>query len=425
MQKLLFGVLFWAMSAVYVQAQDLNWLYLTNRAEFAQSFQNAPYPVDAELCVIEGWTPENSGVQHLAKDWQVSVTPSAPNNPHALELILATIDLSSDGECDFVAVPWYVPPFRKPIGDRIANRRMLEIVGLSTLQVGSTVGDANTSSVSSSSNAEASQSGNSTAQPAWRYFATEHMIKVDPTLFDPSGGMNGTKVCSIGNLTILNSGFPRVAPNWFIMPYPSPTSEQEAIKVTQDVVRSRHCLIVAIPRNNHAQLEVVLRDLKKSKLAEIPMMSNPEPPTIVVVPQKKDMGQSADTPVELETVAVEVQALCSRDPRLNVDFDCDCIARNIQSGISQGDLSQTAGSNFHFNRLLKHGDPACVNDAAIREDIIADCPNLMVFTFQDTNLDCDCLADYAIAKFRENPLPRQREKILLSRPAEAQRCSLN
>lgn len=426
MKRFFVGVLYLVLSASNAQAKDPNWLYLTNREDIVQTFQQPPYPTEDRFCVIEGWTPGNSGVYELAKGWKGMILPNAPANPNALSIILSTIDLASDGECDFVAVPWYVPQFRKPIIDRIAANGVMEITGLSALQVGSSETKSDGQDAIASTQMDGSDNTGPEAMPTWRYFAYEHLIRVDPSLFDPLGGMHGRKVCSFGDLTIINSGFPRVAPNWYIFPYSAPTSDQEAIAVTQEVMKNAArstCLILAVPRERNTQLDLVFGELKKNNMIEIPSMSNPEPPAASVALQQSAPEQSTKLLEKAGSVSREVQLLCSGSPMFSIDFDCGCVAENIRVGISTGELSQISEANYHFNELLKSGDANCINETAIRQDIITQCPQLMVFTFQDANMDCDCLADYAIARFREDPKPRTRYKILLSGPAEARRCT--
>lgn len=113
------------------QAQEPNWRYFTADPSMAAAFDTPIYSQGAQLCVIEGWTPENSGFPSAAPLWNTQIFPNTPSNPDALQVMLQSIDAQATGHCDFVGLPWYVPQFRQPFIDRLAQHAMTEIAGLS------------------------------------------------------------------------------------------------------------------------------------------------------------------------------------------------------------------------------------------------------------------------------------------------------
>ncbi|MGC1486238.1 MAG: hypothetical protein WA784_00455, partial [Albidovulum sp.] len=92
MHRLMMSVLLTLVGIATAQAKDPNWLYVTVDSELASAYDEGRTPEYAGLCVIEGWTTENSGIPEVSNAWYVSIAPSGPNNPNALGVILDSID---------------------------------------------------------------------------------------------------------------------------------------------------------------------------------------------------------------------------------------------------------------------------------------------------------------------------------------------
>ena len=84
----------------------------------------------AYLCVIEGWTPQNSGFPERADKWNTHIFPIGPTNPDALSVVLDSIEGAATGLCDFVAVPWYEPKIHAALTERLNLRSITAIPDL-------------------------------------------------------------------------------------------------------------------------------------------------------------------------------------------------------------------------------------------------------------------------------------------------------
>lgn len=117
------------------QAQDATWRYFTN--ESYVFYQGYPSLDEIEykqltLCVIEAWSPENSGFSRVSGNWEIKTVPYAPNGTDPILEIIETASLYlGNSSCAFFGIPWADVSVdnRQGITDLLKRQGITELLG--------------------------------------------------------------------------------------------------------------------------------------------------------------------------------------------------------------------------------------------------------------------------------------------------------
>lgn len=248
----------------------------------------------------------------------------------------------------------------------------------------------------------------------WKYFSQyTAMFNVIPEAIASNNGPNGIKVCAMEGWTAENSGFPEAAANWNTSFFPNGVVGSVGDVVEADVLRSAfamidsagtgQCDMIALPWFFPVLQPNMDRLAADNGFVELAGLSAPQvaSPAPILGPQAA--GNSAALMDAADATAKGVLAECDGG-MTDIEFDCGCISDSIKAQIVDGRIPPQSdpGTLWFFYR--QGGDTSCIDDAALRQDIIKFCENQNFYSGGTRTMDCDCAADFGVSGFYEHPV---------------------
>ncbi|MEL7025635.1 MAG: hypothetical protein AAGO57_00195 [Pseudomonadota bacterium] len=336
-------------------AQDGSWVYLGLPQDF-QTTEKILTP--SVVCVRQGWTVENSGLDAIAATWG-DVRSYSPPDVAAVVEAAATRQLP----CHMLVVLRSMLLAQPQISRRITE-----------------LGYVNLSESLTSAMAQPAPAEPSPVQPSRQTQAPQVQLSAEraaqikqfvylghPRNFESRDDISDARLCLLGSWSPQKSGLGAFADGWGLQAR-FPMSEMFPT-VSAFASNFWNCTILIIPRSALEGNAELLNDVVRSGLVDL---------TDAILPFASD--RPAKVPEEPNPAEVRANAnlayksfleICPGRSLMSTYTNCDCMAAKVRDDILTGKrrVTQQSAKNLALNyRSDEPVSAACINDAAISKE---------------------------------------------------------